>query len=479
MGTYSGYCILENISATIVALIAFNLLFFWQAWSNPFSLATSELLSTFFPSWIHQGRGEKNDKYYWLVPNAHPVLSYYYPTNVLSSFSSSAISLDKSFILFVFIMCGHFLFASIGWYSLISSWSIPLVALFGAITLTYSSYNIKQQPCLIYTISWFPWLLLGIANHSILLSSVSFGMILLAGYYPIGIQATLIAVCASVWWDSPLTWLPIGTLIGLPQLISFFRYLPKTIRTNKVSNIGKIKWYHFITLLLPSFNKPKDVGFWETSCYVGIAPLMIIAIGFASSSYISGAWMLGVASYILAMGAFSSRLPRIPARWLWTFQFSIGWVALSSMAQIGLPPITLWCLLLIQCFDLWYHNRLWPTRPYSELPNRPSFAFNTQLTRFLEGCQGRVSGLPWPLFTGHINRIKTLGYSGGMQLKLMAKWRNDTNPDGSGEHDYFRSNTDGEAVDRYRIKYAFSRKKLNGWLETPIKHLYRNPRFSN
>lgn len=458
----------------IYFLVAFNLLFFWQAWSNPFSMATSELLSTFFPSWIHQGRGEKYDPYYWIVPNAHPVLSRYYPPQILVSWLSrlQSSNLDRDFKRFVRYSLVHFLWASVGWYLLFRLFSWPLVGLFGAITLTYSSYNIKQQPCLIYTIAWFPWLLLGIAKHSILLSSVSFGMILLAGYYPIGIQATLIAVCASVWWDSPLTWLPIGTLIGLPQLIPFLRYVPKTIRTNKVSSIGKIKLFHLITLIFPGLNKPSDIGFWETSCYVGIIPLVLIA----SSKVTSLSWMLGVASYLLAMGAFSQHLPRIPARWLWTFQFSLGWIAVRSMEQVThlLTPMALLCLVFIQAFDSWYHNRLWPTRPYSELPNRPSFAFNTQLTRFLEGCQDRVSGLPWPLFTGHINRIKTLGYSGGMQLKLMAKWRHDTNPNGSGEHDYFKSNNDMEAANRYRIKFAYSRKRLS-WPCTEVRNLYVNP----
>lgn len=260
-------------------------------------------------------------------------------------------------------------------------------------------------------------------------------------------------------------------LIGLPQLVQFLRYLPKTIRTNKVSSIGKIKLSHLTTLIFPSLNKPHDIGFWETSCYVGIVPLVIITTHLVRTSQV---WILGVASYLLAMGAFSKHLPRIPARWFWTFQFTLGWMAVSVLPQLSVDPILLWMLLFIQGFDLWYHNRLWPTKPYAELANRPSFAFNTQLTRFLEGTPYRVSGLPWPLFTGHINKLKTLGYSGGMQLKLMAKWRHDTNPNGSGEHDYFRSNNDMEALNRSRVKWAYSRKKLC-WPSTPVPHLYINP----
>ena len=465
---------------SILILAIFNLLFFWQAWTKPFSLATSELLSTFFPTWIWQGkewakwRIPKYDPYYWINAHAHPVISSYYVPQLLCSFWRPK-SIDSKFRVFVLSLIMHYLISSIGWFSLITTWSSSLIAIFGAITLTYVSYNIKQQPCFIYTISWFPWLLYGIATHSILLSSISFGMILLAGYYPIGIQATLIAALASVWWDSPLTWIPIGTLIGLPQLIPFLRYIPKTIRANKHDDIGKIKWHHFITLLFPGLNKPKDVGFWETSCYVGIIPLMLI-IHPVINHISSGAWALGVASYLLAMGAFSQWFPRIPARWLWTFQFSLGWIATSCLGTMKLSQSYLMALLFIQAFDLWHHNRLWPTRPFCELSNRPSFAFNTQLTRFLEGCQDRVSGLPFPLFTGHINRIRTLGYSGGMQLKLMAKWRNDTNPNGSGEHDYFRSNIDDSRLDISRVGYAFTTTKIP-WEPTSIKYLWKNPRI--
>lgn len=460
----------------ILALILFNVLFFWKAWTNPLSLATSELLSTFFPSWIHQRRGEKNDPYYWLVFNAHPVLSTYYPPSKINSLFGAKKPLDAQFRILVTSILLHFLFASVGWFVLISSWTNSLISVFGAVTLTYSAYNIKQQPCLVYTLSWFPWLLLGIANHDIVLSSIAFGMVLLAGYYPIGIQATLIAVCASIWWDSPLTWIPIGTLIGLPQLIPFLKYLPKTIRSKKHDEIGTVSFNQLLSLLFPeSFRKPiNGVGFWEMACYVGLVPLVLLA---SSNGCTSQVWILGVASFILAMGAFNKYFPRIPARWLFTFQFSLGWAATSALNGLHLAPGSVWCLLLIQAFDLWYHNRnLMPTRPYAELTKRPSRVFNTKLTRFLENRPERVSGLPWPLFTGHINRIKTLGYSGGMQLKLMAKWRNDTNPNGSGEHDYFRSNKDNGNLTRYRVRWAFSRKKLD-WKLTPIRHLYENPNY--
>lgn len=459
--------------SSIIFLILFHLIFFWKVYSDPFSMARSELLSTFFPSWIHLGRGEKNDPYYWLVPDAHPVLSTYYLPHFIAACYSRFQSLENSWMSFLFILFSHFFFASIGWYLLISTFSNPLVALFGALTLTYGAYNIKQQPCLVYTIAWTPWLLTGIASHNILLTSGAFGMVILAGYYPIGVQTTLIAAGASILWGCSLLWVPIGLLIGAPQLIPFLKYLPKTIRTNKVSGAGKVPWWHPITLIFPLRLCLNGVGYWEMAYYVGIVPLVLIA------SSTSRAWLLAVVSYLLMTGLGARYLPRIPARWCWSFQLALGWCAVSGLTNLHLTERVLAVLLGLQAFDLIWHNAdLIPTSPYCELPNRPKWAFNTRLTRFLSaaGTYFRVSGLPYPLFTGHINKIKTLGYSGGMQLKLMAKWRKDTDPNGSGQHDWFKANEDDESLDRARVRYAYTTARTD-WEPTPVRHLYHNPRI--
>lgn len=438
----------------------------------------SELLSTFFPTWIWQGRmwakGKvpKHDGHFWIVADAHPVLATYYPPNIVTSLCSAFLSIDKSFILLVLNLLIHISLQFAGWFILCSQFAGNLVALFGAITLTFSAYNWKQQPCFLYTVAWFPWLLTGIATNNILLTSLAFGMILLAGYYPIGIQATLIAVCASVLWDTPLTWVPIGILIGSPQLIPFLKYLPKTIRTKKVSSIGKVPWWHPITLIFPTRTSYNGVGYWEMAYYVGIVPIVLLA------SSTSRVWALAVVSYFLMIGLFSEKLPRIPARWCWSFQFAIGWMAVNGLSNLHLTERALACLCVVQAFDLiWRNADLIPTLPYSELYQRPSRAFSSPLTRFLEANLGdcRVSGLPYPIFTGHINKLKTLGYSGGMQLKLMAKFRNDNNPDGNGSHDWFKDNENDERLTSYRVRFSHSRKRINNWLSTEVRRLYRNP----
>lgn len=446
-----------------------------------FSLSRSELLSTFFPSWRYLGRRLwKPDPHFWGNYVAHPVLSSFYPPHFLSAIASRFLSLNVSFCFFCYIVVGHITFGLLGWFFLLSTRTSIPAAIFGALTLAFGSYNLKQQPCLVYTVAWFPWLLYGIGTNNQLLAGVACGAVLLAGYYPIGIQVLLVAGCATVVWGRPLSWIPIGFILGLPQLVPFLKYLPKTIRrvngTNREPSaigVGTMKPADFLSILFPLFfrSKMNGVGFWESSFYIGITPLLL---AFYSTS---GVWTLAIFAIALCLGMFAKHLPRIPARWLFTLQFALGWMAVSGLHNLNLAPPAIWGLILLQIGDLWLHNRhAMVPRPFSELPRRPSWAFNTKLTAYLDGCKTRVSGLPYPLFTGHVNGLFTLGYSGGMQNKLMAKWRGDADPNGSGDHDWFKKNEDGESLDRYRVGYAYTRKRID-WEATPVAHLYRNPRI--
>jgi hypothetical protein len=444
-------------------------------------LARSELLSTFFPTWIWQGRTwlkgkvPKHDPFYWLNAHAHPVISTYYPPGILTSILGALLPLRNAFSLLVASLGLHVLFGGIGWYFLFKTWAVTPVAVFGAVTMTFAGYNWKQQPCFQYTNAYFGWLLYGIATNNLTVAGCSAGLTILSGYYPIGIQVLAIGVAATLIWQTSLSWILIGFLIGLPQILPFIKYLPKTIRSRGHDDIGKVPFWHPVSLIWPEalrYNM-NGVGYWEMSYYIGLTPLLVM---WHSKST---AWILMVVSYLLMLGVGARRLPRIPARFSYAFQFSLGWLAVSGLNNLSLAPGVLWALVLLQTSDLLWHNApLLVTRPYSELPKRPDWAFNTALARYLEGTKNRVSGLPYPLFTGHINRIQSLGYSGGMQLLLMARWRGDDNSNGSGDHDFFRKNVDGVELDRARVEYAYTRKELD-WDRTPIRHLYKNRRIQS
>src|SRR3990167_5021129 len=125
-------------------------------------LARSELLSTFFPTWVWQGREwskwriPKYDLYYWINAHSHPVISTYYIPSILGAIGTNNTTLNVQFNTLVLLLGCHIGLAFLGWYSLVLAWSTPLVAIFGAITFTLAGYNWKQQPCFQYTVAWFP-----------------------------------------------------------------------------------------------------------------------------------------------------------------------------------------------------------------------------------------------------------------------------------------------------------------------------------
>lgn len=381
-------------------------------------MATGELLSTFFPTWL---KGGKRDSY-WGDKSAYPVLNYYYPFKFRWAMAQAGT--DKCFTSFVDILLLHYLLASIGWYLLLNAQFGSLVAIFGAITFTYQAFHIRQQPCLVYTIAWFPWIAI--------CPWLAIGMILLAGYYPLAIYLLPIGLLLN---HDPTQWL-LGLAIGSIQLVPFLRHLPKTIKGG------------------PKIATPP----WERNCYFGLTPLLLVS------------WRhLILIPIAMSLYLIRNKLPRVP--WRSAIILTYGFIALSlwHLSELNLPPEALWCLVVITCLDLWLHSRLIPSRPWCELYQKPSRGFSNQLVKYLELHlgDGVVSGLPWPLFTGLINNFKTIGYCGSMQTKEMWAWRKSFN------HDPF---IDGAPDDlEHRVRYAYTRSKPDKWLSTPIRNLYRSP----
>jgi len=410
-------------------------------------LATSELLSTFFPTWIWQGREwakgriPKYDPYYWGNSHTHPVLSTYYPFQLIQPIAFSLkLGYNASFKAFLGVLFIHVAFGFVGWYFLLQKSYEPMLSLFGAITLTFGAVSLRQQPCILYTLAWFPWTL----HQDPLISAIAFGMMILAGYYPFSIYLLPIAVMAHILWYSE-AWVLCGLFLGLPQLVPFLKHLPNTVKR---------------------VDDKCESPAVERRFYVGIIPIMLLP--FATSRI----WPLTVLSALFSLGLCKGYFPRVHERWLVVLQFCIGWMAVNSLNNLKLNTAQLILLTGLHIFDIFWHNReCLPPRPYCELWQRPSRVFNTNLTRYLESNLGdyKVSGLPWPLFTGHINGLRTIGYCGSMQTKDMWEWRK------SFRHDPFIDGVNPDDLTKHRIKYSYSRKKPDKWHPTPIRHLYRNP----
>ena len=334
----------------------------------------------------------------------------------------------------------HIFFGFFGWFFLISYWSNIPIAIFGALTITFGSYSLKQQPCIIYTLAWFPLTLY--QNPSV--SAIAVFMMITAGYYPFGIYLLPLAAVVHLFWFQEC-WLLFGIIPGLVQLIPFLKHLPNTIKRLN--------------------DKCEETPEVEKRFYIGVIPILLIPWSN------SGIWPLTVLSAAFSLGLLKGLFPRVHERWLIVLQFCIGWMSVSALNNLGLSTLNQLLVVFLHAFDLFWHNiSCLPPRPWVELWKRPSRAFKTKLTAYLEANLGdfKVSGLPYPLFTGHINGFKTIGYCGSMQTKKMWAWRKSFN------HDPFIDGVDENELTARGVRFCYSRKKLD-WPRTEVPNLYRNP----
>mgnify|MGYP001561317547 CR=1 FL=1 len=289
--------------------------------------------------------------------------------------------------------------------------------------------------------------------------------------------------------QSILLSLGLGFLIASPQLIMSLRYWPQSRRArqgyaDKVA-VGNSSWKSLLHgLFLPRTKQWLDgVYYTEYCCYVGYVGLLTACV--APLSYWHGVLLLAI---LLAMGKHTPLFHwtawlhlRIPARYCYFINLSLAMLAIHGYIYLStiLTVTQLGILLALQVWDLAMNvSQLMPMNPYCQRWERPSRAFQTPLTRWLtsRAFGKRVSGLPYPLRTGQVNRIRTLGYNGGSQAQWMADLRDDPNPLGSGAHDWFSLAEDSSKLDWYGVKYAYTYRplKLPKWEPTPIPHLYRN-----
>lgn len=129
----------------VLFLIAYHFIFFCSWYRNPFKLCTSEIASLWFPYLRYaKGRILFKDPIYFPYPASMPVLSSFYPPQLLIGFICKFFSLDTAFRIFSYSIFLHYLAASLIAYK--------VMGLFGALILTYAGYCIKPQtPSFVYT----------------------------------------------------------------------------------------------------------------------------------------------------------------------------------------------------------------------------------------------------------------------------------------------------------------------------------------
>ena len=275
-------------------------------------------------------------------------------------------------------------------------------------------------------------------------------------------------------------------LIAWPQVLATALYYPKSIRAGRTAEekqaAGSIPLWRLVKgTVWPDLNPVDGVFGVEALTFVGL-PVLLLACRSTSPVW----WTVLGLAILLSMGRLTPlfRLThrlhlRLPCRYTILLSLSLVFLAIQGFTSLSLSTQRATILLQIIHLALVLPTLL-PMSPFVQRWSYPSEAFSSPLAAFLEGKTGRVSGLPYPLRTGQINRIMTLGYNGGSQPRWMAEFRGDRNPDGSGAHDWWALNQDGEALDRYGVRWAVTQRPLSGkWIPSQLRRVFENTQAAN
>jgi len=377
---------MEKLSVFI--LICWHFAFFWRFYRNPNLMATSELLSNFFPQWLWAGRQWKSlntpfrDRIYYLFPACIPFLSTFYPISALSSLLGAFLCEKRAFKLYSYMILLHYLLGSVLALHMLTQWFPVNVGLLGAISLNYNAYNIKiYTPCFAYTSCWIMGILLPFPY-----GALCFGMAILGGYWPIlTVSLPVMLYNLSACW---------GALIGLPQLIPFLWYWPRSIRSKRKpdSRWGRMPWKrYFVNLRFPE----NGVHYPELAFGVGIClPLALYHFCF---QHFGGWAIFTIVGVLGASGLFV--IDRIPSRFNYLTSFSLIMASLFAIrGTISVVP-----MIILQCFLLWKWRYQYPHFPFAQWWKR-----KVELSIF--------TGKNWPNNTGYMKEEHHQDYFGGFAL---------------------------------------------------------------
>ena len=399
---------MEELPKHFFLLAAYHFFFFRKFYLNPYLNSTGELLSTFYPVTVWQGRQWNRgkpplrDQIYYYEPASIPFLSTFYPVQIAVSKLIAILPCDRGFVVYSFVIYLHYLLSSLLAYILFTKIASPELALLCSISWTYAASTLRVgHPCSTYTICWVPGIFLGGW-----IGALSFFMSLTGGYWPV-----------LIYFLPGFLMLPevfYGAIPALPQIIMFANYFPRSIRYKQKSDhsFGRfpaMKLFDYFTGN-PGISKVNGVLPWEMGVFIGIIPLICIF-------YPSG-WLLVAVLYLIL--AMTRGAGRIPSRALIMANFAF----IMCVALSGLSGDKVWILLIIQGYLLLRNIDMYPWFPFAEKQKKPSFWFNRKpiVNRF-------------PYFTGYYHETPTNGYTGGFALRSTCQRNGVTDPNGKATHE--------------------------------------------
>jgi len=459
-------------SIAYLIIILYWLFFYKRVLFQPFYYASSEALDCDFPTFHLCGEYWRRlkipqDPYYfkYLIGSR---TGTFYPLNIFFSWLSSFFGIDAAWRIYVFNIVLHGLLTTLFAYGLFSVYGNPLIALFGALAWGFAGYHIKFTLWWVQTFTWITATLWAFDAHHYTLCGISYGMLFLAGHPPLVLYFTyLFGGLCLVRGVFPLQTFLTTFAIGGYQIYAYWKYAKVSVRQlytteDKVAK-GKTPLWMYLFTFIPFAYKDFIDGVEYTDYAYYVTPLVVFFCFFG----IGHSWLLLIPAIILSLGGrtfkFLGRfMSRYPCRWGYFAMLAILLIGVNGLYNLELNNIQLVVIDVLLMILLLPNMSLIPNYPFNQWSKKPSEYFETSLLKYLEEfAKGfRVNNLPYPVYSGQINHIETLGYTGGNHL-IENYYFLKLPKEGVAPYNWFDYNDDNVLVEKVRIKYHIGDRPSN------------------
>ena len=464
-------------------IFGYFVLFWWQVFKDPYSIATAEALDQDFPvmrlcgEYWRKGKRPKDPVFYKHLTGIRP--GVFYPVNIFFSWLGSFFDIDKGWILYVINLLLHQLAVPLMAYHLFGG---GLEGLFGAIAWGFISYHIKTTLWYAQTFTWITATILLMDTAHPLLAGVALGILVLCGhppfvvYFGYGLVAWML-----LWGKFPFITFVIAFLIGFIQIFHYYKYKKFNITSQytlqEKVEIGQLPIWSYLFMFLPVRFRYYigKVGHEEWCFYVG--PL----VGFFALFGRGSCWLLIVVCILLSLGRgvygfFHRFCSRMPYRIGYFAALGCVVLAVEGIKGFGLNTQQLVLLNILLAVTMWFSRDFIILPPFYGYGEKPSKVFGTPLLKYLEKNSGghRVNNLPFPVYPGIINHLNVPGYTGGNHMASLGKFLGVTKM-GHCPYNWFYWQEDGVVLDAFDIGWHIGERPVdNKWKPTPFANLWRN-----
>lgn len=454
----------------ILLLVSYFIFFYWQVITHPYSVASAESLDCDFPSFVLCGREWSKlkvpyDEYYFgKITGART--GTFYPVNIVLSVIASKLHMDKAWIIYLANVLGHSLVTAIAAYYLFGQ---GLIGLFGALVWGFMAYHVKFTLWYTQTFAWISLTILALVNKSIL-TGLCLGMLILCGHPPLLFYTLYFVGAYSLVQPKTLQALPIGLTIGLPQILSFYIYRKGSVRHKFTldDNVrdGSLPLWSYLFMFIPVRIRDfvGNVGYEEWCFY--ITPIVGLLAFYSHNLWL---WIVVLLCVGLSLGKglfklFSKLMFRFPHRWGYFASFAFISLSVDGLRNLNLNETNLWLLIITTGWLLLYNRDTILLYPFKQDSGRPSKFFDTPLMRYLERHAKVVNNLPYPVYSGQLNKVHTLGYTGGNHNAELGKLLGIPH-NGEAPYNIFDHYPDGFIVGKLNISHHIGTKPSNRWLK--------------